>query len=327
MAYSPEVLQRARQALAKAKEDRQSQYRQHLQSAYRQIPRLQELDISLRKSMAIAAQAAFTQGEEAPKIMEEAKRANLALQQERQKLIEENFSAGYLEDGPLCPQCGGEGYVGSSMCDCLRELCRLEQKKELTLLASNEEEFEKFRLDYYPDSVDRNFGASPRAIMTRNLDICKKYAKNFCRESGNLLFIGNTGLGKTYLSACIAAAVADKGYSVAYETASRLFSKLEKNRFSPDEQSREDTQRLENCDLLILDDLGTELPGNFVTAALYALVNDRLLAGKPMVVSTNLNVEEIARRYSPQIASRLQGSFTRLTFVGEDIRVLKNRGL
>ena len=85
-------------------------------------------------------------------------------------------------------------------------------------------------------------------------------------------------------------------------------------------------ERLSRCDLLILDDLGTELPGNFVTAALYALVNDRLLAGKPMIISTNLNIDEIIRRYSPQIGSRLQGSFQRLTFVGEDIRVMKNRG-
>ena len=85
-------------------------------------------------------------------------------------------------------------------------------------------------------------------------------------------------------------------------------------------------KKLQNCDLLIIDDLGTELPGNFVTAALYSLVNDRLLADKPMVISTNLNIDEIAQRYSPQIASRLQGSFLRLTFVGDDIRILKNRG-
>jgi DNA replication protein DnaC len=163
-------------------------------------------------------------------------------------------------------------------------------------------------------------------IMEKNLAICKKYAAAFGTDSGNLLFVGNTGLGKTFLSACIARAAADKGYSVAYESAPHLFAKLEKNRFDPDETTRMETDKLHNCDLLILDDLGTELPGNFVTAALYSLVNDRLLSGKPMVISTNLNVDEIARRYSPQIGSRLQGSFQRLTFVGEDIRVLKNRG-
>ena len=150
---------------------------------------------------------------------------------------------------------------------------------------------------------------------------------NFSLNAGNLLFIGGTGLGKTFLSACIARAVADRGYSVVYETAGHLFSKLEQAKFGGSEEARREIAKYNTCDLLILDDLGTEMPGQFVTAALYGLLNDRLLANKPMVISTNLNVDELTRRYSPQIASRLHGSFNRLTFVGEDIRVLKNRGL
>jgi DNA replication protein DnaC len=163
--------------------------------------------------------------------------------------------------------------------------------------------------------------------MELNFRNCRSYAGIFTENSGNLLFIGGTGLGKTFLSACIARAVADRGYSVAYETASHLFSKLERAKFSADEEARKEVEKFSRCDLLIIDDLGTEMPGQFVTAALYSLVNDRLLEGKPMLISTNLNVDELSRRYSPQIASRLHGSFSRLTFVGEDIRVMKNRGL
>ena len=211
------------------------------------------------------------------------------------------------------------------MCSCLQELCRQEQKKELSLLTCGEGDFDQFRLDYYPDRVDSTYGASPRMIMERNLRICRKYAEGFQPGSGNLLFTGGTGLGKTMLSACIATAVAEKGYCVAYETASHLFAKLEKNRFNPDAQTQAAVDKLNGCDLLIVDDLGTELPGNFVTAALYTLVNDRLLAGRPMIISTNLNINEAAQRYSPQIASRLRGSFQMLPFVGEDIRVLKNK--
>jgi len=133
--------------------------------------------------------------------------------------------------------------------------------------------------------------------------------------------------GLICLSACIAGQLAQKGFSIAYESAPRLFEKLNKNQFAPDDQSRADAASYTGCDLLIIDDLGTELTTNFTIAALYGLLNDRLLDGKAMIVSTNLNVEEIARRYSPQIASRLQGSFHRLTFVGQDIRVLKNRRL
>jgi len=326
MAYSAEVIARARARLAQAKEDRESENRQHLAEAYAKVPRIREIDLELRRTMAQAAQAAFLKGSDGREQLDKVRLQNLELQQERAILARENFEEGYLDDSPICNNCGGSGYVGTSMCECLLELCRQEQKKEITILSGGKESFAQFRLDYYPDRIDPKYGASPRAIMDRNFQVCRRYAASFGPTSGNLLFVGGTGLGKTFLSACIARSAADKGFSVAYESAPHLFTKLEKNRFSPDDESREAVDKLSRCDLLIIDDLGTELPGNFVTAALYALVNDRLLAGKPMVISTNLNAEEMGRRYSPQIASRLQGSFQRLTFVGEDIRILKNRG-
>lgn len=326
MAYSKEVVRRARRRLETAKADREAENLRRLQEAYRQIPRLKELDMLLRQTMALAAQVVFAMGGDAREAMEKVREANLALQRERQALVDANFEKGYLDDRPICENCGGSGYVGSTMCACLKELCRQEQKKELVLLACGEGRFEDFRLDYYSDAVDPKLGYSPRSIMERCLQVSRKYAMDFGKESGNLLFYGGTGLGKTFLSACIATVVAERGFSVAYESAHHLFGILEKNRFNPDEESREQVEKLMTCDLLILDDLGTELPGNFVTAALYSLVNDRLLAGKPMLISTNLTAEEIGRRYSPQIASRLQGNFRRLIFVGEDIRVRKNRG-
>ena len=327
MAYSAEVVKRARARLAQAKEDRESENRQHLAVAYARVPRIQEIDIQLRRTMAQAAQAAFLQGGDGRELLEKARLENLELQQERAILAMENFEEGYLDDSPICDKCGGSGYIGSNMCECLTELCRQEQKKEVSVLSGSREAFNQFRLDYYPDRIDPKYGASPRTIMERNLKICRTYALTFAPSAGNLLFVGGTGLGKTFLSACIARAVADRGYSVIYESAGHLFGKLEQAKFSPSEEARREAARFTDCDLLILDDLGTEMPGQFVTAAFYTLLNDRILAGKPMVISTNLNIDEAARRYSPQIASRLQGSFQGLTFVGEDIRILKNRGL
>ena len=327
MAYRAEVGKRARARLAQAKEDRESENRQHLAVAYARVPRIQEIDIQLRRTMAQAAQAAFLQGGDGRELLEKARLGNLELQQERAILAMENFEEGYLDDSPICDKCGGSGYIGSNMCECLTELCRQEQKKEVSVLSGSREAFNQFRLDYYPDRIDPKYGASPRTIMERNLKICRTYALTFAPNAGNLLFVGGTGLGKTFLSACIARAVADRGYSVVYESAGHLFGKLEQAKFSPSEEARRETARFTDCDLLILDDLGTEMPGQFVTAAFYTLLNDRILAGKPMVISTNLNIDEAARRYSPQIASRLQGSFQGLTFVGEDIRILKNRGL
>ena len=326
MAYSAEVIRRARARLAQAKEDRESENRQHLAEAYAKVPRIKEIDMQLRLTMAKAAQTAFQQGSDGRELLEQVRRSNLELQQERAILAMEYFEPGYLDENPICECCGGSGYIGTSMCECLLELCRQEQKKEVSVLSGSKEAFNQFRLDYYPDRVDPKYGASPRAIMERNFRACRTYAMTFSQNAGNLLFVGGTGLGKTFLSASIARVVADRGFSVVYEPASHLFSKLEQARFNPTEESRREAAQFTECDLLIVDDLGTEMPGQFVTAALYSLLNDRILMGKPMLVSTNLNVEEMSRRYSPQIASRLHGGFQRLTFVGEDIRVLKNRG-
>ncbi len=326
MAYSKEVLQRARQRLESAKADRDSENRQRLQSAYEQVPRLKEIDLELRKTMTLAAQAVFVKGGDARAAMDEVRQANLALQQERKILADTHFEPGYLDEKPICDRCGGSGYIGSTMCGCLQELCRQEQKKELSLLAASDADFDLFRLDYYPAEFDRTLGASPRELMELNLNACRKYAAGFGLGSGNLLFSGGAGLGKTYLSACIARVVTDRGYSVAYESAGNLFSKLERNRFHPDEESQAEVNRLMQSDLLILDDLGTELSGSFVVSALYTLLNDRLMSGKPMIISTNFGVDELAKRYSPQIASRLKGNFKVRYFAGNDIRILKNRG-
>ena len=325
MGYSIEVVRRARERLAQARSERERENREHLRMAYEQQPRLQEIDRQLRMTMAKAAMSAFAGGE-AERLMEEAKQQNLSLQHERRQIVEGCFEPGFLDESPICPVCSGSGYVGSSMCSCLAELCRQEQKKELTFLSAGQESFDQFRLDYYSDKPTLA-GYVPRVIMEKTYNTCRRYAFGFHDKAGNLLFSGNTGLGKTFLSACIARTVADQGYSVVYESAGRLFQTLEKARFEANDENRRAAAKYAECDLLIVDDLGTELPGQFVTAALYSLINDRLLELRPTIISTNLSEEELIRRYNPQIASRLRGSYKRVAFVGDDIRLLKNRGV
>lgn len=327
MAYSAEVIRRARERLAQAREDRESENRQHLADAYEKCPRIRQIDLQLRRTMAQAAQAAFRKGSDGRAEMDAIRQENLALQQERAQLVGQYFEEGYLDDSPICTVCGGSGYVGSNMCECLRELCRQEQKKELTFLSAGKDRFEQFSLDYYPDRLDPVMKVNVRALMERNLQMCRRYAATFSEKSPNLLFSGDTGLGKTFLSACIARVVADRGYSVVYESASHLFGKLERAKFYNDEQARKDSQRYTDCDLLIVDDLGTEMPSQFTTSALYTLINDRILYGRPMILSTNLNTEDFSRRYSSQVASRLNGNFQRVPFLGEDIRAKKNWGM
>lgn len=323
MAYSAEVIQRARARLAQARQDRLAENREHLARAYEQLPTLQQIDRELRLTMAQAARAAFAGGD-AVALMEQARQENMALQRRRAALIAEYFEEGYLDDSPICSLCGGSGYVGSNMCECLQELCRQEQKRELTMLSAGAERFDQFRLDYYSDAVDPRLGFSPRQIMEKTFRTCRRYAQTFTPRAESLFFSGNPGLGKTFLSACIARTVAGMGYSVVYETAGRLFSTMEKARFEGGEENRAAARRYSDCELLIIDDLGTEMTGAFVVAALYELVNDRLMEGKPTIISTNLTADDLSRRYSPALASRLRGSYKKVAFVGDDIRLIKN---
>ena len=326
MGYSNEVIQRARARLAQAKADRENENMRRLAQAYQQVPRLREIDRELRQSMVAAARSAFVSGEDGRAALQAVRQENQALQQERAALVAEHFEPGYLDDNPVCPHCGGSGYMGSTMCRCLAELCRQEQRSELTFLNLGDERFDQFRIDFYPDRIDPKFGVNIRAVMEKTYQTCRRYAMNFSAHSDNLLFSGGTGLGKTFLSACIARAVADRGYSVAYESAPHLFTKLERAKFTADEEARHQAEKYSTYDLLIIDDLGTEMGGQFTTSALYTLINDRLLSGKPTIISTNLNTDDLGRRYSPQIASRLNGSFLRVPFLGDDIRVKKNWG-
>ena len=324
MAYSAEVIRRARARLAEARADRESENRQNQDRAYALVPRLREIDRELATTMSQTIRAAFAGGSDPKAAMDAVRERNLSLQLERRELIAANFEEGFLDDAPICDTCGGTGYIGSNMCECLAELCRQEQKKELTFLSAGQERFDQFRLDYYPDRMDPKLGVNIRTLMEKTYQTCRKYAFSFSEKSGNLLFSGDTGLGKTFLSACIARTVADNGYSVVYESAGHLFAKLERAKFDPTEENRREAAKYSLCDLLIVDDLGTEMGSQFVTSALYTLINDRLLERKPTIISTNLTVEDLTRRYSAQIVSRLRGSYTRVPFLGDDIRVKKN---
>lgn len=321
MGYSEQVLRRARERLEQAKQERERENEAHRREAYARYPRLQEIDRELQMTMAQLMAATLRRGEDPTEAIGQIREKNLALQREREWILEAgDFEEGYLDDAPICAKCGGTGYEGNQMCSCLRELCRQEQKKELTsLLGSGRESFESFRLDVYSDLYDEKLGVSPRKLMQSNFNICRRYAQNFTPQAGNLLFSGATGLGKTFLSACIARQVADRGYSVVYETAIRLFSDFESEKFGGEEQ-RGLSRKYLACDLLIIDALGTEMTTQFTISALYNVVNTRMMENRATIISTNLAPETLEGRYSPQIASRVLGTYRLLKFAGSDIR-------
>lgn len=320
MAYSAQVLRRARARLEQAKLERERENEAHRAAAYERYPRLREIDRELQQSMAELAIAFLKKDSE--EALGAIRTRNQTLQAERNWILEAGeFEDGYLDDTPVCTRCGGTGYDGSQMCSCLRELCRQEQKKELTsLLGSGRESFDTFRLDVYSDAYDPKLGTSPRELMRSNLNICKKYAAGFSAASGSLLFSGATGLGKTFLSACIARQIADRGFSVMYETAIRLFGDFETEKFGAQGGDGSLTRKYFDCGLLIIDDLGTEMTTQFTVSALYSVLNTRMMEGKPILISTNLLPEALETRYSPQIASRIVGTFRLIKFAGDDLR-------
>ena len=165
--------------------------------------------------------------------------------------------------------------------------------------------------------------------MTSVLHHCRHFAENFPSYASNLLLRGGTGLGKTYLSACIARVVAERGYSVCYDSTAIALEAFERQKFSrsPDEAEAATVRvnRMLSCDLMILDDLGTEMITPMSTSALYTLINTRLNNDRLTVISTNYSEEELERKYTPQICSRIQGEFKLLPFYGEDIRMLKKK--
>lgn len=168
--------------------------------------------------------------------------------------------------------------------------------------------------------------------MSTTFGICREYAKDFGNNSVNLLFRGNTGLGKTFLSASIARVVSEKGFSVVYDTIVSVIEVFEMQKFDRSGDNAEDVssriRRYLDCDLLILDDLGTEMSTAFTVSAIYSLINSRLISGGKTIISTNLSEDELKRRYTPQIASRLEGEYVLLKFAGRDIRAMKReRGL
>ena len=192
------------------------------------------------------------------------------------------------------------------------------------MLDLGSQSFDTFSLDWYSDRIEPGYSKSARTQMEMVYNSCAEFAHHFGRRGGNLLLFGAPGLGKTHLSAAIAREVSAAGWSVVYDTAGHVFQLFENQKFGREEDGA-DVDRVLCCDLLILDDLGTELTTAFVQSALYQIVSTRLMERRSTILSTNLLPDGIERRYSPQVASRIEGEYQLLAFVGEDVRKLRNQ--
>lgn len=328
MAGDGKITARAMDALQRRKTEREAMYRRRREDVFARNSAAKELDGRIRALPVQALRATLEGGDDAQEKIALIKHDSFLLREElARELALMGLPHDWLEEDYYCKKCRDTGYVDGRMCACLKELVAKEQTKELSsLLDMGGETFSSFRLSMYDDKPDPVTHVSPRAVMEVVLGVCKRFARDFGAVPENLLMSGGTGLGKTFLSTCIANEVSKAGYSVVYASAASCFARFEDEKFSRyDTEAQEDVDRYLNCDLLIIDDLGTEMTTSFTVSALYRIVNTRLMRRKSTIISTNLQPEDISGRYSAAIYSRIVGEYKFLKFVGRDIRTMGSR--
>lgn len=240
----------------------------------------------------------------------------------KELLVKNGYAENFLDEDVFCDVCKDTGISDGKNCKCFEKRIIEEIKKQSNLpLIMDSQNFDTFNINYYSDEGD----PSPREIMSAVRDMCINYSKEFSKNSPNLLFYGGTGLGKTFLSSCIAKEIMEKGFSVFYQSAYKIFSMFDKIKFDDDkdEMLKFHTENAYDVDLLVIDDLGTEFITTYTAEVLFDLVNTRLNAGKKTIINTNLGPEELEKIYSSRITSRLFGEYIPIEFYGKDIRILK----
>lgn len=314
-----DIRERAEQILTQRRNRAYAENEKRISEINKRIPQIREInDMLYSAGKELIALISSRSGEEVQDKISEMQRNNLGAQEmSRQLLVQNGYPADYLDVQYTCPVCRDSGYVNGRYCECFRQLCgklsaeELNKNTQLSLAG-----FDTFSLIYYEGEDYR--------IMDNILRFARNYANTFTRKSGSILMLGRTGLGKTHLSLAIAGEVMKKGYGVIYDSAVNILRSIEREHFSR-EHSTETIDLIMDCDLLLLDDLGTEYENSFYSSTIYNIINTRLNRSKPTIISTNLSFEGIASRYDERVVSRLTSVYTCLQFSGEDVRLQKKR--
>ena len=303
--------------------DHKRQQDEHIKEAYSLIPRLQEIHdeigaLSLKKAKALLLPS--------PQDDFDLSAAIADLSEERTALLQiHGFPPDYLELKYDCPICKDTGYVENRKCSCFKKAA-----VDLLYTQSNirdileKENFQNYSFDYY--SSDMTNPATGLNALETARDAVKKswdFIDHFEEHPAGLFFYGDTGVGKTYLSHCIARELIDRAFFVLYFSAFDLFDLLAKNTFQKDTSASDVADFVYDCDLLIIDDLGTELTNSFVASQLFCCINERIMNKKSTIISTNLSIEDFLETYSERIFSRISSNYTMLKLIGNDIRIQK----
>lgn len=323
MGYDKETYAAAQEVLDRRRRRAEMTAEAHKEEAFEKIPELLDIQYEIAGYGADVI-GAVSKGDGSRAYVEDLAGKSLAAQERRKKLLTDNgFPADYLQPAYSCKLCGDTGMTDEGVCDCLKELLYGKALDEIRKHAPVDESgFDNFILDYYPESSPS--GQEPRRRMKMILDYCRNYAEDFDKDSPSVYMHGPTGLGKTHLSLAIAKAAVKKGCNVIYASAPSLFSTLEKERFNRQTATDGRTEeKIEEADLVIIDDLGAEFSTQFTVSCVYNIINSRLLSKKPTIINTNLTPQELEDKYSQRITSRITGNYVSLMFFGRDIRQIK----
>lgn len=296
---------------------------ERLDAAYQKIPALKSINESIAEVSVEAARKRLSDDTISYNLM---KKTLEDLREEKAALIANaNLSEDYFEPVYTCKDCKDTGYINGNKCHCFKQEiinAVYSQSNIKNILAR--ENFDTFSYEYYSDEdINPTTKLSSLASAQKAVEKCRHFIDDFDNKPKNLFFMGETGVGKTFLSNCVAKELLEKGYSVIYFTAFQLFDTLSKGVFDRDADAIAAHQNIFDCDLLIIDDLGTELPNAFTSSQLFLCVNERILRQKSTIISTNLNIDEMVDRYTERTVSRISSNYDVAMLFGADIRIKK----
>lgn len=295
---------------------------------YKKCPKIKEIDDELNMtSIKIAKAIICASKDEKQKYIEDIKNLTENLKKEKEILMIENgFSKNYFDDVYNCNKCKDTGFINNKKCECFKQKL-INKAYDMSNISEiiKTENFSNFTLDYYSKQIDKENDMSPYENMKLIMRKCSLFIEEFDEKFKNMVFYGNTGLGKTFLCRCIAKDLLDRGKIVLYITAFNLFNIFEKQKFNKNDEeiNKEILNLIKESDLLIIDDLGTEFMTSLSTTEFFDIINSRILDKKSTIISTNLSPDEIAQNYSGRIVSRLYGEYDMIKFFGNDIRIIK----
>ena len=301
------------------------QHEQHIkqQEIYKKVPRIKEIDDTISSLSVQTAKSLLLNKDSS---MDSFKTQIAALKAEKTSLLNENFTPEFLDLSYECPDCKDTGYIDGNKCHCFKRsiINALYEQSNLKDILENEN-FGTFNLRLYKnDSLDSATGMTPLDNISRAIQTSKEFINNFDKEFKNLFIYGATGVGKTFLTNCIAKELMDNSHSVVYISAIKLFDILADNAFGRGGTDIEQQYaNIFDCDLLIIDDLGTELVNNFSVSQLFNCINERYLNQKSVIISSNLSISDLRDMYSERIFSRITSNYTLMKIFGDDLRITK----